>query len=84
MGFKQEGQTITLTCTRDDYDLLLIGLGIANGSAMHAGNRALSRTFFGLINRLNEGNPHFRPYEIPPEPVVETGKEAGVEAGKET
>jgi hypothetical protein len=58
--------SITITLTADEFDLLLLMMGQATGAAMGAGHRSLGYRFLRLANRINEGNPRWRPYEIPP------------------
>ena len=47
MSYSEENGQVTLTISREDYDCLLMCLGSA----------ALE-----LVNRLNQGNPNYRPY----------------------
>lgn len=64
-GYSRDGETVTLTMSAADYELLLMCLGQAAGVAsQHPGFfwRAIA-----LANRLNAGNPEFTPYEIPEE-----------------
>jgi hypothetical protein len=52
-----------LTLTVDDYDTLLIALGVATGALGTHSPAAWG--IVRLINCINEGNPDFTPYEIP-------------------
>lgn len=64
--FRDNGDTVTLTMTmtHENYDYLLLLLGIAAGSvSMHS--RESFRDMIRFVNRLNEGNPNFTPYEVP-------------------
>lgn len=64
MYVEKDGQVV-LTMDRDDYDRLLLVLGYCTGAAANGDGPV---TFIGmvrLINRLNEGNPGFTPYEVP-------------------
>ena len=57
----KDGQVI-LTMSREDYDRLIFKLGIAAGYAIKNGadvNNALA-----FMNRLNEGNPNYTPYQV--------------------
>jgi hypothetical protein len=59
--FSAEGDQITITMSRDDWNQLLVMLGAACAVA------AEKPFFFDrvrLVNRLNEGNPDFIPYVI--------------------
>ncbi len=51
---------VVLTLSREDYQLMLMLLGAgAAGARIVSGNRALA-----FLNRLNEGNPHYTPYQV--------------------
>ena len=49
-----------LTMSREDYQLvlMLLGAGVATGR-IASWNRG-----YELLNRLNEGNPHYTPYQV--------------------
>jgi len=49
----------------DEHSLLLTMCGYATGTAARDGNRKPRNAFLRLTNKLNEGNPHYVPYEIP-------------------
>lgn len=67
LGYRGEGEIVTLTMTRSDYaTLLTLYLGIAGGSLDLSVNPAAFSLFLALANRLNAGNPNWTPYEIPP------------------
>ena len=51
---------VVLTMSRIDYEMLLMALGATSGT-----NIFDMRTILELLNRLNEGNPHYTPYQIP-------------------
>ena len=60
---EQDGQVI-LTMSREDYELLLMAMGYATGAAAQSGTPILPwRKAFGLMDRLNQGNPHYAPYQ---------------------
>lgn len=66
LGYKTDGETVTLTMTYDDYLSLILNLGIAAGAMSES---EISTHLYGslaLANRLNAGNPTWTPYEIPP------------------
>jgi hypothetical protein len=65
--YTQQGERVTLDMTRDDYDKLMLMLGYATGAANMAGELTLFWSWLRLANELNNGNPNFRPYEIPEE-----------------
>lgn len=63
----ETNSTVRITLTRDEFDLLLLSLGIAAGMASED-NPKLFRSIFRLVNAINDGNPNFTPYQIDPEP----------------
>lgn len=67
MTYKEEGNRVTLEMTGEDYENLLLLMGVALGSASHFNDRDLFWRWMGFVNRMNEGNPRFTPYEIPEE-----------------
>ena len=60
-----EKDRVVIDMSRDDFDMLLLVLGLA------AGGQFDDRVFFWrvmkLANTINEGNPRYTPYEIPEE-----------------
>jgi hypothetical protein len=61
MSYREEDGQVILTMSREDYDLVLMMLGMATGYCLkeHSTNPEKARnTALGLMNRLNEGNPH--------------------------
>lgn len=65
--FTRNGDRVQLDVSIDDWESLLVVIGIACGVVRSQGDRA---GFFGIValaNRLNEGNAAFVPYEVPPE-----------------
>lgn len=55
---------VQLTMSQNDYDRLLMVLGYAN-AALRDGHCVLSRDkIFGLLNRLFDGSPTFRLYQV--------------------
>jgi hypothetical protein len=57
---------VLITMRRDDWTLLMMLLGIATAAVA---NGELVPVFsvkncLDLLNRLNEGNPNFSPYEV--------------------
>jgi hypothetical protein len=57
--------TITFDFTEDGFSSLLLALGQATGAAP----REEFNEWIRLANAVNEGNPHWTPYEIPGENV---------------
>lgn len=64
---RNEAGDISLTMSADDHALFLILFGYAMGVLLTKGSTLVltSRRVVELINRLEAGNPHFTPYEIP-------------------
>jgi hypothetical protein len=60
MSYREENGQVILSMSREDYDALLIRLGIAAGWA--SDDPQLFWEHIKLLNRLNEGNPHYTPY----------------------
>jgi len=63
---EQDGQVI-LTMSREDYDCLLMMLGIAQARALArtAPHNRVERTrMLDFVNRLNSGNPNYTPYQV--------------------
>jgi len=67
MKYTEHGDTITLEMSRDDYEGLLLMLGFAAGAASRKGELHTYWRWIDFVNRLNDGNPRFTPYEIPEE-----------------
>jgi hypothetical protein len=67
MSYREENNQVVLTMSREDYELLLMVMGSAFGVAKKFdGNLGLitADRVLGLTNRLNQGNPNYRPYEV--------------------
>ena len=62
MSYREENGQVVLTLSRDDYDRLLLTLGA--GSAGMIKHGADLDSIFSFADRLNEGNPNYRPYKI--------------------
>ena len=67
MSYREENGNVILTMSGEDYSSLLIYLGFAFGGAIAKGKDCPLNTdrMLALLNRLNEGNPSYRPYELP-------------------
>jgi hypothetical protein len=71
IGYNKQGDEVVLTMTEADYELLLFLLGGVAGATAKDPERWVVdvNTIIGLVNRLNQGNPHFMPYigaSVPP------------------
>ena len=58
---------MTIELTQDEFDDLLLALGMATGGLLRVSDRQHYFRLLKLINAVNRNNPDFRPYEIPPE-----------------
>ncbi len=68
MAYREENGKVVLTLSQEDYQLMLMLLGAgAAGARIVSGNKALA-----FLNRLNEGNPHYTPYQITESPKQPT------------
>lgn len=66
LGWSREGDTITIRMTRGDYDTLLLLLGAGTGVLLGTGTFSITK-HLGLLNRINAGNPNYRPYCAAPD-----------------
>jgi hypothetical protein len=55
------GDRVQFDVSREDFDLILMALGMGAGGAPQPFFWRIVR----LVNTINEGNPNFTPYEIP-------------------
>lgn len=55
---------VELTINKDDWNELLEVLGCACAAASAKGDLPAADRLFGLVNRLNQGNPDFWPYPL--------------------
>lgn len=62
MGYKETDDVITLTMSREDYERLLMAIGIATGWQSREGQRI--RDWLEFVNRINVGNLRFVPYSV--------------------
>jgi hypothetical protein len=63
MSYSEKDGQVILTMSRDDYDSLLLFLGIATGHAIRNGSN--SNACLAFVNRLNSGNPNYTPFSVP-------------------
>jgi hypothetical protein len=59
------GDEVMIRISVNDYDRLLLMAGFAIGGAFRMEDTQFAYRFVDLVNRINKGNPLFRPYEIP-------------------
>lgn len=62
MSYREENNQVILTMSREDYAQLIFVLGIATGHMLKEGEKIDG--MLGFMNRLNEGNPHYTPYQV--------------------
>jgi hypothetical protein len=66
LSYREENGQVILTLSRDDYDKLLI---VFAGATRISLTGPVGNVIFGtdqiisLLNRLNDGNPNYRPYK---------------------
>ena len=61
MSYREENGQVVLTMKAEDYEMILMALGAF--TAMTWRNGGDNKRMFELMNRLNEGNPHYTPYQ---------------------
>lgn len=62
MSYSEENGQVILTMSRKDYDIVLMALGAF--TAMTWDKEKKGVRLLSLLNRLNEGNLSYTPYEI--------------------
>jgi len=69
MSYREEsGGQVVLTLSRDDYDKLLrMQMFAMPHFQKHEG---FGERILAFMNRVHEGNPNYRPYEIQPSDAV--------------
>lgn len=72
--FRNAAGEIVLTMSEGDFELLLMALGYATGVVSM--KKEPYGWLIGLVNRINENNPNFRPYQIPEETEEETHEQS--------
>lgn len=63
--YTENGDTITLTLNRADYDFLIFMLGAAAGRASQDRDKTTFWQCLEFTNCLLAGSPRFHPYPIP-------------------
>lgn len=65
MPFELKNGRIHLDISLDDYQLLMLTVGIAAGAVMRRGSDdEWAGRIFGLADHLNDGNPDYTPYSV--------------------
>jgi hypothetical protein len=62
MSYSEKDGQVILTMSREDYDWLLMALGMATGLA--ARDSCDVTPWLDVVNRLNSGNPNYTPYQV--------------------
>ncbi len=65
MAFRREGDDIYLKLTADQYDMVLVALGMAAGLAARENHPKGYRCWLRVADEINEGNPQWQPYNVP-------------------
>ena len=60
MSYREENGQVILTMSREDYDDVVAKLSV------FAGMMTTGEYTYALLNRLNQGNPHYTPYQVTP------------------
>lgn len=63
MSYSEENGFVVLRMTREDYEFLMFNLGACIAAQQIHRGTTLPR-LIGMSNRLNEGNPHYTPYQV--------------------
>lgn len=58
---------MTIELTQDEFESLLIALGVAVGTFMKQKDWAEVHRLMRLANAINRNNPNWTPYEVPEE-----------------
>ena len=60
---------MTIELTYDEMQLLTLALGIAAGVAAKDRDERLGHAVLKLANTVHKDDPHWTPYDVPPEGV---------------
>lgn len=66
MSYREQDGQVVLTMSREDWQHVLLTFGYAAGAMGNVGDENSRRGVFKLLNRLNEGNPNYTPYQVKP------------------
>jgi hypothetical protein len=66
MSYREENDQVILTMSREDYENLVFKLGMSAGYLSKRGKslRQSMKEDLEFLNRLNEGNPNYTPYQV--------------------
>jgi len=63
MSYSEADGQVVLTMSREDYDRILQVFAIATYAGMPP-DHPVNNSVVALLNRLNEGNPNYTPYQV--------------------
>ena len=77
MSYSEKDGQVVLTMSIEDWQRLLMLLGACSAHASHGGKSVFQlNDILALLNRLNEGNPHYKPYAVAEKLVPQKGDSA--------
>lgn len=65
MAYSEENRQVVLTMSSEDYQFLIFALGVSAAARerLHDSIDWINQVV-SLLNRLNEGNPNYTPYQL--------------------
>jgi hypothetical protein len=69
MSYSESGDRVRIELSREQFYRLLLALASSTGEARLRGDTVRFRRLLRLANAVNEGNPAWKPYEIPGDAV---------------
>jgi hypothetical protein len=64
LGYQRAGEHVILTMSADDYKHVLMALSALTAPAIAGRYGFTVNTMLALVNRINEGNPDYTPYNV--------------------
>lgn len=64
MSYREEDGQVILTMSREDYEQVLLLFGACTVWAYQLRTFLTLEQVLSLLNRLNEGNPNYTPYQV--------------------
>jgi hypothetical protein len=62
VSYSEQNGQVVLTMSKEDYAAIIFALGMSAGQSMKDGRDLTGH--LALLNRLNEGNPDYTPYQV--------------------
>ena len=62
MSYSESNGQVILTMSREDYETILLALGALTW--LNINNRDYGKKMGEMMNRLNQGNPNYTPYQV--------------------